>query len=337
MSLATQRLVVNAQAYYDLIIHPSFADLVPDGAYSGTLGEFTVMDDVTSKKRIIDAVAKGNVFKRRDASCKIDFTPVGKLTHRSIETDRIYGATMQCDNEFYTGCLTDFINQSETFRNYILTFFKDACKADTAVNSYFGDIGRAADSTGTYNWNSFDGIFKKYAQYIADGTIPSGQTFSIASGAVSNSTAYNYLVSAFNAQPVLLKQLTPDMKAYYVSNDIFWGYHDYLVSTGGAYNIRYYTDGIPDLRFKGIRVLLEPTWSPVIYSLTGSQGNACILTLRGNFLFATDKTYGGGANNDQALRVWFSEDEEVWKYVMHMKAGTEIMRPDLTVIGTTSW
>ena len=331
-----ERLIINSQAYYDLIVKPHFSDLNPEGEYPGTLGEFTVMDDVSSKRRIIDILGGGNILKRRDASCDIIYTPVATLQPREIEVDKIYGATKNCEEEFYTGCLQDFQNQSARFRDFILQWFKKIVKKDVNSNAFFGNIERVDDPTGVWSWNVYDGIFKWYAKYIAAGVIPAGQTTNIASGSLTPTDCFNIIKWAFGNQSTLMRSLPPTMKAFYVSQDICDGYEDYLINTGGAYKIEYYTNGVPKLHYKQIPVLPEPTWNPIMNSLNGgTAANACILTIRGNWTFATEKNYGGGAQGNQALKVWFSEDEETWKYLAKMKAGTQIALPEHSVIALT--
>ncbi len=329
-------LIVGSQAFYELLVHPHFADLIPDGPYSGTLGEFTVMDDVVSKRKIIDILGSRNILKRRDASCNIDFTPVAKGGLRTIEVETIYGATLQCDNEFYQGCFKDFISQHEKFRNYVLTFFEKAIKVDLDSNAYFGDITRPDDPSGLWNWNVFDGIFKKYKRYINSGVIPAARAITISTGTMTPLQAFNTLNYLFDNQEVLLKSMPPTMKSFYVSDALYYGYHKYLQQIGSAYNIGLYTNGIPQLSFNGIPMFLEPTWSPVMTALNGGkESHAAILTIRGNFVFATDKTYGEGPALNEALRIWYSDDDMVWKYAMFMKAGTEIALPEYSVIAMT--
>jgi hypothetical protein len=327
--------------YFNLLVKPHFADLIPGGNYNGTLNEFTVMDDVSSKRKIIEILGNSNILKRRDASCNITFSPVGKASIRQIDTDPIYAATETCENEFYQGCLEDFRNGDEKFENYILDFFLKAIKVDIDSNAYFGDISRADDSTGIWNWNTFDGIFKHIANYVSNGTIPANQAFAItpAGTEITPQEAYNYLENAWKNQDVFLKNMGDNMKAFYVDNAIYDAYEQYLILTGGAFNVQSYINGIPNLKFKRIAVLPEPTWNPIMSALNnGATAHAIVLTIRGNFIFATDKNYGETTPQGvQALRVWYSEDSLKWKYANFLRAGTGIAYPEHTVIGVTNF
>ena len=67
------------------------------------------------------------------------------------------------------------------------------------------------------------------------------------------------------------------------------------------------------------------------------NAHACILTIRGNFVFATDKTYGEATPEGvKALMVWYSYDELTWKYANFMRAGTGIAYPEHMVFAMTN-
>lgn len=332
------RFTVNPNQYYDFIVKPNFADLV-DGPQNNTMGEWSIMDDVTSKRRIVEILGNRNILKRRDASCNIIFSQVGKASIRNIDVDKIYGATKHCENEFYQGCLEDFQNRDPLFRNFIMDFFLKAIKVDIASNAYFGDITRASDSTGLWNWNSFDGVFKQIAAFIAEGTIPANQTFVLPSGAITPQNAYDYLHNAYANQDIFLRHMQANMKAFYVTQTIYDAYEDYIRATGGAYNIQLLQNGLTSLSYKNIPVMVEPTWDPIMTSLNGNvAAHAVVLTIRGNFVYATDKNYGEATPDGiKALMVWYSYDQLSWKYANFMKAGTGIAYPEHTVIGITSY
>jgi hypothetical protein len=333
-----ERLIIDTQQYYTLMVKPHFADLNPVGDVPGTPGSFTVMDDVSSKKKIIDLLGGGNILERKDASCEIQYKPVAGLKPRTIEADKLYGGTKTCDEEFYTGCLEDFQSQSDKFLNFIIDWFGKIMKKDINSNAFFGNIERANDPNGVWSWNKFDGIFKWYGRYIADGTIAASQTTNIASGALTPTDCFNILQWAFDAQTDIMASLPEGMKAFYVSRKIANGYWKFLKQTGGANNIGYYTNGSPMLEFEGIPVIIEPLWNPIMNTLNGgAEANACILTLRGNFTFATDKNYGVQNKDGKyvGMAVWFNVDEQAWKVLSGMKAGTNIAYPELTTIALT--
>src|SRR5690606_26856109 len=150
---------------------------------------------------------------------------------------------------------------------------------------------------------------------------------------------YDYLKDAYDKQSSLMKIMPDSGKAFYVNRAIAQGYWRYLKSLGieAENTIGVYQQGLPALKFEGIPIYVEDVWDEVLRVMNGgTSAHMIILTLRGNWLFGTNKNYGGGAELDQALRVWFDEDDEVWKYKMHLVAGTDLASPEHTVFGVTS-
>lgn len=337
-----QPMIVRSQAMFELLIQPMYADILPNfnGSYNGTLGEFQVMDGVSLAKGtpLVELFGKANILKRKTASCKTDWSNVATSGNRKITIEELYGAVEECQEEFYTGCLKDFRGQAPQFRDKILEYFQKIIYLDLVVNSYFGDITRAADANGKWSWNAFDGIFTKIAAYITSGRIPANQHFTIPSGDVAPADAYDILMDMYDRQDDVLDNEDDNTKAYYVDKPLAKAYERYLQSIGknSCCGVSYIKDGIPTLSFEGIPIFVEPVWKTVLKALNGgTEAHAAILTLRGNFVFGTDKTYGGGPNLNQGLRVWWSDDDEVWRYKMYLVAGTELIAPQHMVVGTT--
>lgn len=337
-----QSFSLDSLAFHESIIAPAFADLVPQGyPYKGTLNEFTLMDDVSSKRTIIDIRRVQNIMQRRDASCDINYKKVVGATTRQISVDEIYGATQFCRNEFYKGALKDWRAKDPLFGNKILPFFQQAVNIDVASNSYFGDVDRVVGVNNTWSTNIFDGVFKWIKKYIAATTIPAAQTVTIADGYDFTGTpanAYNLIKSLYDKQPVLMYSFDDGQKAFYVSKEIAKGYEDYLIAAGISNG--YITDvktGIKTLAYKNIPIIEESIWTPVITEVKGSAGYAAILTLRGNFVFATDKNYGEGEDGKTALEVWYEKKDMMWYYRLFMKAGTQIALPEFVVVALTAW
>lgn len=336
-----QPLVISSQALYDLIVQPMFADIIPSysGPYNGCLSEFTIMDNVSLAKGtpIIDFFAKGNVMKRRDNTCNVVWSKVATTSTRKVTLTEVYGATQTCQNEFYQGSLKDFRSKAPMFRQMIVDYFQKIFRQDIAVNSYFGDTSRAEDTSDTYAWNEFDGIFTHLANYITLGTIPTAQTMALATGTLSAATAYGYFQTAFTKQDKILKAQPATDKAFYVNRLLAEGFEDYLISTGatGGGLIDYILNGIPTLTYKRIPIYVESIWDDVLLQMNGgsTQKHALVLTLRNNWIFATNTAYGGGPDENEGLVVWYSYDDDVWKWKMYGAYGTEIIAPQHSVVG----
>lgn len=336
-----QPLRIDSHGLYDLIVQPMFADILPtySGPYKGCLSEFTVVDNISLSRGtpLIDFFGKQNIMRQRDNTCNVIWSKVADTASRRIVIDAVYGATQVCQNEFYSGCLKDFRNKAGKFREMVLMYFQKAFYMDIAVNSYFGDKSAIPDTTGVYNWNSFDGILTHIARYITAGTIPAGQTYTLPTGSLSGSQANTAFAVMFGKRDKILRTMPRTDQAYYCSQFLAEAWEQYLIDSGlsGGGIVGLMLNGIPVLAYKQIPIFVEPIWDDVLLTMNGgsTQKHLCILTIRGNFVFGTNSSYGGGANEDEGLKVWYDEDEEVWKWKTWGAYGTELLSPKQVVIG----
>lgn len=334
---------IGALAFHEAVIQPAFADIIPLGfPYTGTLNEFTLMDDVPYRRNIIDIRRVQNILQRRDASCDINYKKVVGATTRQITTEEVYGATRFCRSEFYKGCLKDWRDHDPLFGSKILPYFQQAVNVDIASNSYFGDIDRVVPATNVWSTNVYDGIFKWLKRYTVAQVIPSTYTFQIPDGTVYTGAsgylaAYQLLQQMYNAQNQLMYAFPDTEKAFYVSKEIKKGYENYLISVGDMKQYELIQEGIKMVTYMGIPIFEEPIWTPIITELKGAPGYAAILTIRGNFVFATDSQYGEGEDGHTALEVWYEKKDMQWYYRMFMKAGTQIALPEFTIYAISAW
>lgn len=337
------KININPQAFFDLVVQPSFADIKPgDSMYPDTLHLFEIVDNVSlaNGMSMIDVFQKQNFLKRKDRSCKTVWSTVGTTGSKRLTLTELYSATEFCQEEFYAGDIADLRHNPEIFRNITLDILTRGTRNDMLTNCYFGDVTRADDANKVWNWNSFDGVVRKITEYIADSTIPAGQVMTaLPSGAITPTQAYNALKDAYDRRSDLMKTLPGFDLAFTVDLAFAEAYEEYLISTGipstsGPMLIQ---NGVPVMKFRGIPIYVETLWNPVLAALNGgTAAHMCILTINGNFVFGTDKKYGGGANLDQAVRVWYSDDDDVWKKKMHMTAGTQLRSPQHVVYGITN-
>lgn len=332
---------VQPKAFHELIIMPQFGDVLDnDGKVtipSDEEGDWQIMDDVAYERPIMDIFGGQNILKRRDATCKLIYSPVARLGARYIRTTKLYAAVEDCTEEFYQGAFEDYEQENfEMFFEQVMPIIEKGVATDIYTNKWFGDVSRASDVNGLWSWNKFDGIFTQYAKYIADNTIPAAQTFTIPSGTLTPAQANTALQTAFDKQDGIMKFYDKTMKVFYVDDDLAEAYHDYLVQAGHTV-MSDRMSGKPILYKKGI--LVKPKkWDGVLAALNaGTEAHAVILTLQGNFLYGADSKYGGGPKRNEAVRIWYSDDDGVWKRQIHLKAGTEIAAPQHSVFGMTEF
>lgn len=328
---------VEPKAMHELIIMPQFADVLDENGDvtvpSDEDGDWMVMDNVSTSRPIIDLFGSQNILKRRDATCKLIYGPVGRLGAREITTTKVYAAVEDCTEEFYQGAFEDYESENfDTFAAQIMPLMAKAVSTDLYTNKYFGDTTRMADVNGTWSWNRFDGIFTQISKYVASGVIPSAQTFQIDPGTITPTAANTALDNAYNAQSDIMENMNDDDKCFYVDKKLAKAYHDYLVQSGVTV-LAERMSGAPIMYKEGILIKVKK-WDPVLKALNnGTEAHAIILTLKGNFVYGADSSYGGGPKRNEAIRVWYSMDDDVWRRQIHMKAGTEIAAPQFIVIG----
>lgn len=333
---------IDSLSFHNAVIAPAFADIIPQGfPYRGTLNEFTLMNNVSSSRVIVDIRRVQNILQRRDSSCDITYKKVFGASTRKVTVEEVYGATNFCRNEFYKGALKDYRNNDPLFGNKILPFFQQAVNVDLASNSYFGDPARVVAVNANWSTNIFKGVFAWLKEYTTANVIPLSQTVAIADltdYAANPTAAYNLIKSMYDKQNQLMYSFSESEKAYYVSKEILRGYEDYLIAAGITNG--YITDvqtGLRTLAYKGIPILEEPIWTPIITEIKGSAGYAAVLTLRGNFVFATDSEYGEGEDGKTALEVWYEKKDMTWYYRLFLKAGTQIALPEHVVYAISTF
>lgn len=329
-------------AFHLLVIAPVFGDRVTeDSKFKGLLSEFTIMDNVSSSKPIIDIKRNANILQRRDASCDIIYKKVFGATTRKIYVDEIYGASQFCRNEFYQGDLKDWRNNDPVFGEKILPFFQNAIATDIATNAWFGDTSRVVSANDAHSTGVFDGVLKHIKTYIDAGVIPSSQTNAISTNLrTSPEDAYAELKKLYDSMPELMTANFTDSELV-IMVDSNWkkGYERYLIEAG-LDNGGYITDqqtGIKQLAFEGIKVVENPLFSSVIAQLKGSVGHLGVLTVDGNFVFATDKEYGEGEDGKTALEVFYDQKEMKRYFRAFLKAGTQIALPEFVCISMSAF
>ena len=333
---------VTPLSFHELIVQPMFGDTL--GADGGNLtspstedGDWNLVDNERSRVPVIDLFGKANLMKRRDSTCKLIYSTVGRLGARYIEDQPLYFAVEDCQAEFYQGAFRDFRKQDfDVFGQHMMPIVENAVKTDIYTNKYFGDESRAADPSGQISWNRYNGIWTQYLKYVTQGLIAA--PIAIAGGTITPSAANTLLDTMYASQDGIMENWDDADKCFYVNKDIYDAYGDYLLTVNsGALSLADIQAGRAVLYKKGIQIKWKK-WNNVLKALNGgTKAHAAILTLRGNFLFKTNSKHGGGPELNQAVRVWWSDDEGVWKTVIEMTGGTEISAPQHSVLAITAF
>lgn len=330
---------VDPKSFHELIVQPQFGDILgEDGNVtqpSDEEGDWMIIDSQRHSLPIIDMFGGQNLIKRRDATCRLIYSPVAKLGARYITDEKLYAATEDCQEEFYQGCFEDYTAQNfDIFGEKVMPMLEKGVAADLYSNKYFGDITRPSDTNGVWSWNKFNGVFAHYAEYVTQGVvaapiaIPANPT---------PAQVYALLNQMVADQDEILDSWDDSEKAIYVNKKLYDLLGDYYIMGGvGFINLAELQAGRATLAVRGIEVRPKK-WNGILKALNGgTQGHAAILTLKGNFLYKTDSTYGGGPRRNEAVRIWWSDDENVWKRQLHFRSGTNIAAPQHTVLAWTN-
>lgn len=338
--------VVEPLSLFTNIVHPTFEDVLPagTGAYDGVLNDFMVWDNVPYKRPIIDIRKQYNILAPRSKSCDLIYKKIGSTGLRDVETIELYGATQNCKHEFYQGALRDFAAKDmETFGSKVLPFFQQAVRTDIASNAWFGKVSRA--HTTTFSTNAYNGITAWIEYYVSTGDIAAAQTFTPAAtnyrDPANYGDAFAAIDNAYQKQTELMHNLPGLEKVIYCDEATLAGYNGYLRSLGNApleeVEVRFAGQLKKVSAYNGIPIIVVPMWGACLNDILGAgYHHMVILTIRNNFIFATDSKYGEGPNFDQALVVWYFQKDLSWYYQMFLKAGVQIALPEMVVYGISA-
>lgn len=344
--ISTNGVSIQPLAMFEVIVHPAFTSLVGpgDGVMDGVLGDFNVIDNCPNRRPIIDITPKFNIMQREDTSCEILYKRIGTTALRYVETTQMYGATQQCKHEFYQGALRDFHNNREVFEDKITPFFLNATRTDLATNCWFGDVTRTQTAAQTFSTTVFDGIWKWISVYSGN-LLPAAQIFTPATTDYRNPAhyvdAFNAIDAAWRAQSVLMRAYPNANKVIYCDEATLDGFTEYfkLLGTTSDVIVSWMEKDTKFMSYHGIPIVVVPLWEPVlnldIYPVVANTyHHAVLLTIRGNFMFATDKTYSGDTEGDgSSLIIFYRQLNRSWYYQQFLLGGTQIFVPEFITAG----
>jgi hypothetical protein len=336
MKLNLQTYTVDPMAAHEVIVMPQFGDVIDENGEvvipSSETGDWTVLDDVPYGRPLIQIFGKKNLLKRRDATCKLIRSSFGTASAKEIFTRKLYLAAENCENELYQGAFKDWESRTDIFQEKALELIGEAVGTDMFSNKWFGNDNRANNA----NWslNKFNGIFYWYNKALTDGVIPAGQSLAIPQAVnISEVDAYDLILAMIDAQDYVLQNIDESDKAIYIDKNLAKKVWRYLVSVGYA-PPQAKADNMPANFYVEDIELRVKKWAPLLSELNGSPFTyAAILTIKQNFVFATDKAYGKGPKNSgPALSVWYDAHDDTTKWDFHLKGGTQVIAPQFSVI-----
>lgn len=334
-----QRLNVDPLAATQVLVMPHFADVLDEDGNviipSAEEGDWQVWDNVPYSVPIIDILGNKNLLKRRDATCKIIYSSLGTTSNRVITTEKVYIAAENCQQELYQGAFRHWESRSDVFREKALELISNAVGTDLYSNKWFGWVGRPSNAD--WSINKFNGIWHWLAEGVSAGTIPASQSIDLGAAGTgfTNQEAYDAAIAMIDAQGEIMINMDDDMKTLHIDKSWYSKISRYLISIGDG-GPRDKAGFLTNIVIENVKVKPKK-WNPIISSIMGATAHLGVLTLDGNFIYATDSRYGKGPNNDgPAMSVWYSEDDDVTRWQYHHKGGTGVGALGYTVVGTST-
>lgn len=287
-----------------------------------------LLKGIVLKGKTIDRMSLRQGIKTREAVHYFDlpvtfqdgrvckFTAAGnavELSDRIIETGLIKIQDELCPNDLlgsYAEALVKIgANENELpFEEYIAEWLVNKVQQLLEVAVWQGDTDSEND-----NLNKFDGLLKLAGaeDSTIHATVPAG------------SSAYALIKAVYMAMPeeVLSEPSVAASAAIHVSPALFRAFMQDLV----AKNLFHYNPGdkeLDEIAFPGSDVKIVKTLGlrgidPVVYA-----------SFDKNLFYGCDMK-----SNAEELRIWFSEDDQIFKYSIKFNAGVQTAFPDMVVIG----
>jgi hypothetical protein len=282
------------------------------------VNKFGLLGNATRQRISIQTGVKGkaalnvldiNPVLQDGAACA--FTPEGaaELTQREVET-----AIIKVDMEFcprkLRGTYAEYlirINALEEgaklpFEEYVVNMVIDSINDRIETMMWQGDTAKTGDNT--KKW--IDGFLKiaKAEEGVIDVAI------------ASSKTAYEAILDVYMAMPEGVLEMTPEI---YVSPAIFRKFVQEMV----AKNWYQISVGTPQDEF------VLPGTDVKVVKTKGLAGTKNIVgTFPKNLYYATDME-----GDEEALDLWYSKDDRVFKLEALWNSGVQIAFPDMLVLG----
>lgn len=333
MFIFKKELKVPPQQVYQLFIQPELNEQF--GGTNGMLEDFTVMDNVRDEANIMTIEGYNNILQRYGQNCTIPYANVGRAENRKVKTYPFVAATKICVDSYEADCINKLIDTKvdKFFLDTTSKLFARGLTNDIYTTAWFGDYGSINGTT--FNTNKLDGVITKIGNYISNGVIPASQTIALPTSPISPLDAYTYLKQMLDARPNQLKYMGKKAQQFFVTQQLFDSYQDYLINNGtGCCMVDNLVNGEERSFFMGIPIKVIPLANEILDDKGIPTKNIAILTVAKNFLFATDLNYKSPNNmipSTESFKLWYNDDEMVWKWRIFARFGVDIIAPNLIV------
>jgi len=231
---------------------------------------------------------------------------------------------------------------------YMAKKITDSITKSASRIAWFGDEDVAAATAGDPGlkvagdakfYNMLDGLWKQIFTGVAGGDIekydisantPAGSPAAISDLSAGDSIAIFEGLWA-KAKPALRQDKSAMIM---VTRPIFENYRQYLQTKGENFSIDYTMDGIPTLRWNGVRVVnMEMIWDVPMEDFELSTGGLSYLPYRAVFTSPMNIPLATLEEGDLAnLESWYNQDDRVNKFAFGYTLDAKVVREDQIVV-----
>lgn len=315
------------------------------------LASFRVMRNVTYKEKMYTLNKPGFILQA-NTGCGWNASGSMTLEPKDIHVGRMKVNIEQCTEEFLGSVLEDTVLGSELdiekldsrpdgqkilsgIRKHISDAITDNIYRLAWLNGYDNEGGIATPSQYSDTLKSaadnhvLRGILQlaDYYEGLPNGTTKLSTTYS--GSTLTTTEVIALLQGLYEGQPIELRNIPDRLKTFKVTTEVYYRYQEYLEDFGTEQANRIVVNGVPVLSYRGIMLerhdIVDQELSNVSqFNITDPIWAG--LTVQGNMVLATDIL-----SNENQFRVWFDEQDELWKYKAKFKIGMGIAHPELLV------
>jgi len=314
------------QEFNEILLKPVFA--APD-----IMGEFRVMDGITSKRNLTIAGKMAKLIKLSEGCTR---TVKGEIefTDRVIEVVEIDLTPEFCRQDLANTFLEESLKKGSNSYDMSNTDVLNAIMAQLAIG-LINDISRvvwfADTASGSGDYDMIDGLWRRFVDNAATiATIDTNQY--VTAGVLDADAAIAIFNDMITAQPAVLRSLPKKDKKLRVTPSLIDNFRASLQSGAFGEAQLLLMNGIPTYMYDGIEVIEETAWTENLADadnpMSAELSDHCAaLTVRDNIIIGTDTTRPG-----QDFNIWYEKKDRKMMIDGIFKLGVNYVHSDLVVV-----
>lgn len=196
---------------------------------------------------------------------------------------------------------------------------------DTIEVGWWGD--KTLTSGTDYEFfKSINGLWKRLEIGVASDGVERIDISAQNGSTMSSANAVSILKQIKDKQPNEMYAMPNARKIYRVTRTMYDAYSEYLKNLGTEEAHRRIVDGYEVLMYDGLAIRAHAGWDKRLYETAGAANqHRAMLTVKDNLKVA-GTSFGAG------FKIWFSDDDDMWKSQSYLKMDTNYVHPNLTVV-----